>query len=144
MRGDRGRAIQEKPVGLEPALDPETYVFCAANDPQTVAKAEGLALCVFKEPEATSLILMRAAAERLGFDVSLPMRRITLMLNSALDGVGLTAAVSAALATENIACNVVAAYRHDHLFVPARAAEPALRILKRLRWEEPAPGAGPS
>lgn len=58
--------------------------------------------------------------------------RITLMVHSALEGVGLTAAVSAALAEAGIACNVVAGFHHDHLFVPWPRREEALAILQRL------------
>jgi hypothetical protein len=50
-----------------------------------------------------------------------------------LSAVGLTAAVSAALTAEGISCNVVAAYGHDHLFVPADRAADALRALERLQ-----------
>ena len=60
------------------------------------------------------------------------MRRITLRVHSALDGVGLTAAVATALAGHGIACNMVAAFHHDHVFVPAARAEEALAILKTL------------
>ena len=45
-----------------------------------------------------------------------------LQVHSALDGVGLTAAVAGALAAAGIACNVIAAFHHDHLFVPAARA----------------------
>jgi len=65
----------------------------------------------------------------------IPMRRITLRVNSALDGVGLTAAVSAALARKGIPANVVAAYHHDHVFVPAAQAEAALEVLRSLAAE---------
>ena len=54
-------------------------------------------------------------------------------MNSALDGVGLTAAVSGALAAEAIPCNVVAAFHHDHIFVPSGMAERALAVLKALQ-----------
>jgi hypothetical protein len=47
--------------------------------------------------------------------------------------VGLTAVVSSALAEAGIACNVVAATRHDHLFVPIDRAADALAILRRLQ-----------
>ncbi len=60
------------------------------------------------------------------------MRQITLDVNSSLEGVGLTAAVSAALADRGIACNVVAAYHHDHIFVPEKDAETALDVLFNL------------
>jgi hypothetical protein len=40
--------------------------------------------------------------------------------------------VSGALAGAGIACNVVAGYHHDHLFVPWERREEALAILQRL------------
>jgi hypothetical protein len=80
-----------------------------------------MALGWFREREGVSLILERSTAATLGFDVSLPVRRIVLQVHSALDGVGLTAAVSAALCAEAIPCNVVAAYHHDHIFVPSES-----------------------
>jgi hypothetical protein len=49
--------------------------------------------------------------------------------------VGLTAAVATALARENISCNVVAAYHHDHLFVAQTDAERALGALLALSAE---------
>jgi uncharacterized protein len=44
----------------------------------------------------------------------------------------LTAAVAAALADAGISANVVAAFHHDHVFVPARRADEALDCLRRL------------
>ncbi len=79
-----------------------------------------------------SLILEREEARRLGYEDDLPMRCLTLEVHSALDGVGLTAAVAAALADEGIACNIVAAFHHDHVFVPAARAAEALRCLRAL------------
>jgi len=46
--------------------------------------------------------------------------------------VGLTAAVAGALAEAGIACNVVAGFHHDHLFVPWERREDALAILSDL------------
>ena len=65
------------------------------------------------------------------------MRRITLRVFSALDGVGLTAAVANALATRGIACNVVTAYRHDHIFVPSDRAQEAIEALHELQCALP-------
>ena len=119
--------------GMSPVLQPGEVVFCATADPGLIARAEPSALGWFREREGTSLILPRGVAARLGFDVSLPMRRIVLEVHSALDGVGLTAAVSAALVAEAIPCNMVAANRHDHVFVPSEMAERALAILIKLQ-----------
>jgi uncharacterized protein len=51
---------------------------------------------------------------------------------SALDAVGLTAAVSRALADASLSANVVAGVHHDHLFVPHGEAEAAVRVLTAL------------
>ena len=120
---------------MNPLLGEDEFVFCATSDPGLAARAQASALGWFNEEEGTSLILERGAAQALGFDVDLPMRRIVLTVNSALDGVGLTAAVSAALSAAAIPCNMVAAYRHDHVFVPSAMADRALAILEALQAE---------
>jgi hypothetical protein len=53
-------------------------------------------------------------------------------VHSDLAAVGLTAAVSAALAAEGIACNVIAGHLHDHLLVPVDRADDAVSILRGL------------
>jgi uncharacterized protein len=63
----------------------------------------------------------------------MPMRRIVLQVFSALDGVGLTAAVATALANEGIPCNMTAGYHHDHVFVPSAMAERAVAVLRDLQ-----------
>lgn len=119
--------------GLTPVLEPGDVVFVTAGD---AARAQALlprALAMFVEDEGVSLILPLAEAARHGFDVRQPMRRIVLNIYSALDGVGLTAAVSQVLAAAGIACNMVAAFHHDHVFVPSSRAEDALALLQALQ-----------
>jgi uncharacterized protein len=103
------------------------------NRPIADRTRQPLALGSFHEVEGLTLILPRGTVEALRLAADLPMRRIELTVNSALDGVGLTAAVASALADEGIPCNVVAAYHHDHIFVPSGMAERALVILKALQ-----------
>ncbi len=122
-------------AGMNPVLGQDEFVFCAADDDALTASAQASALGWLREDEGLSLILERSAARALGFDVSLPMRRIVLTVNSALDGVGLTAAVSAALSANAIPCNRGAACRHDHVFVPSGMADRALAILRALQAE---------
>ena len=60
------------------------------------------ALATFRETEGTTLIVPWERAEE--FDVcSEPMARITLNIHSSLEAVGLTAAVSQALASRRLA-----------------------------------------
>ena len=58
--------------------------------------------------------------------------RISLEVQSSLDAVGLTAALSNTLAEAGISANIVAALRHDHLFVPWDRRKDALACLKAL------------
>jgi hypothetical protein len=46
--------------------------------------------------------------------------------------VGLTAVVSGKLAANGISANVIAAYHHDHVFVPKNKAQLALQLLTEL------------
>ena len=49
-----------------------------------------------------------------------------------LHAVGLTAAVASCLAEQGISANVLAAYYHDHVFVPHDQAEDAMHALQLL------------
>ncbi len=91
-------------------------------------------VAVVREAEGACAIVPREAAERAGLAPDAgPFRQITLEVHSDLRAVGLTAAVSDALARAGIACNVVAGLRHDHLFVPAVDALRALGVLRALQ-----------
>ncbi len=105
-------------AGMAPALDTREWAFTVMdwNSPSD-------AFAVIREDEGTTAIVPQEGG---GF------ARITLKVHSALDGVGLTAAVSTALAQQEIACNVVAGFHHDHLFVPWERRNEALDILQRL------------
>jgi hypothetical protein len=120
-------------AGMTPVLTEGEFVFCSINETDVIGRAMPMALGSFKEVEGLTVILARADAKALGFDDALPMRRITLEVFSALDGVGLTAGVAAALAAENSPCNMIAAYHHDHVFVPAAMAERAIAVLRELQ-----------
>ena len=113
-------------ANMEPILRPGAWVFLslpAGEEPP--ADLEPIAL--FREAEGWSLVVDARAAQAAGYSADAHYRQITLTVFSALDGVGLTAAVAGALAEAGIACNMIAAFYHDHLFVPAGDAERAVR-----------------
>lgn len=84
------------------------------------------------EAEGLSVLIGEADAERLGLAFDYVAGWITLNVHSALEAVGLTAAVSTALAAANISCNVIAGNYHDHLLVPADRVNDALVVLDNL------------
>ncbi|MCL4188290.1 MAG: ACT domain-containing protein [Rhodobacteraceae bacterium] len=123
-----GRAMV---AAMAPALQPGRHVFVTLPAGTAAAALAPRALASFREAEGLSLVLPETTAAEAGLS-GLPMAWITLGVNSALDGVGLTAAVAGALAARGIACNIVAAFHHDHLFVPAASAAEALDCLQAL------------
>jgi len=94
------------------------------------AELEPIAMCMEREGLTLIAPLERAAAA--GHRCDDVYRQISLSVHSSLNAVGLTAAISAALASHNISANVVAGFYHDHLFVPEQDADRALAILKEL------------
>ncbi|WP_341212466.1 ACT domain-containing protein [uncultured Limimaricola sp.] len=119
--------------GMTPVLRPGLFGFVTTQDPDLVGALLAEAFSVVREDEGVSLLLPVEAARRAGLAVDLPMRCITLHVFSSLEGVGLTAAVASALASEGIACNMVAAYHHDHVFLPAKRCDRAMEILISLQ-----------
>ena len=128
-------------AGMRPILKDGRYFFCSTDDAAIAAAAGPGSLASFREDEGTAFVLDEADAARHGFDRSMPMRRIVLEVFSALDGVGLTAAVASALADEGIPCNMIAAYHHDNVFVPEAMGQRAVDILEAVQ-RTAATGAG--
>ncbi len=85
-----------------------------------------------REGGGLTAVVRRERADALGLTYDYVAAWITLRVHSALDAVGLTAAVSTALARAGISCNVIAGFHHDHLLVPANRAAEALETLTNL------------
>ncbi len=118
------------PGKLQPTINQGEYVFCQV---ETLAALQNVTpLGSFQEAEGLSVILARQQADDLHLPYTLICGWITLNVNSDLAAVGLTAMISQALAEAGISCNVVAAFQHDHLFIPISASTQALKILQRL------------
>ncbi|HEV2899059.1 MAG TPA: ACT domain-containing protein [Pseudaminobacter sp.] len=126
--------LQQLLAGMEPELRDGEFVFCTLANGNIADLARLDPLGMFREAEGLTLILPRETAEREGL-AGAPMRMITLTVHSSLEAVGLTAAFSTWLAREGIGANVVAAFHHDHIFVPAADAEKAIAALKALQRE---------
>jgi hypothetical protein len=113
---------------LSPERQPGEYVYLTLDR----LREDLEPVLAFREQEGWTLVVPRARAERAGIDFVFPCALLTLRVHSSLLAVGLTAAVADALADAGIACNAVAAYYHDHLFVPLDRADEAIEILRRL------------
>ncbi|MET8542759.1 ACT domain-containing protein [Kitasatospora sp. NPDC092039] len=115
--------------GMSPQLNPGRYVYCTlpARVPAGMRPVVTVA-----EPEGVTMVVAQEEADALGLRYEYVAAWITLRIHSALEAVGLTAAVSGRLAEEGISCNVVAGFHHDHLFVAADDADRAVRALEDL------------
>ncbi len=113
-------------AGMRPVLQSGEFAFASWH--QDKPWPDGTrASCV--EAEGLSLIVPINHAPQ----DAVAMRCITLQVHSSLEGVGLTAAVSSALAQAGIPANMVAGYHHDHVYVPSDSAQNALNILQDLQ-----------
>ncbi len=123
--------LQKLLKSIDPLLHEGQFVFCTVENLTIVDLSE--IVCSFKESEGYTLIISKEVADRLMLPYIFIAAWITLKVHSSLSAVGLTAAFSSALSKESISCNVVAAYYHDHIFVPYDEREKAMKILESLK-----------
>jgi hypothetical protein len=126
MAGERD--LQRLLAGLAPELRGRDWGYaCAAEVPPGLA-----CFAVVAEDEGMTLVAPLADLAAAGLVAEGPMARITLNVHSALEAVGLTAAVAGALAGQGISANVIAGFHHDHIFLPAADADRAMAMLRAL------------
>jgi hypothetical protein len=117
-------------AGMRPVLIEGEFVYAMVEDLRGIEPKD--TLCSFQENEGTTLICSREYADRAGLRYEGCFRQITLSVHSSLQAVGFLAAVSGALARAGIPCNAVAAFCHDHLFIPSDQAPKAIEVLSNL------------
>jgi dihydrofolate reductase len=120
---------------MRPELQDGEFVYCGVPGPAVPAGLTPVA--TVREAEGLTLVLPADEAAAAGLAGSFRCRQITLRVYSALDAVGLTAAVATALAADGIAGNMIAGLHHDHLFVAPQDAERALAALEALAHTRP-------
>lgn len=112
---------------MKPKYNLGQYVFCVVKNLDRI-KLEDI-LMTFKEEEGITIIIRKEIADSLHLNYSFIASWITLTVHSSLEAVGLTAAFSKALSDNQISCNVVAAFYHDHIFVDIKDTEKSMHIL---------------
>ncbi len=115
---------------MQPELNAGRYAFVAL--PNNAAVDPNQIVASVKEQEGLTVIVSEEVALDQGWEVAFTAAWITLNVYSDLAAVGLTAAVSGALAKAGISCNVIAGVHHDHLFVPIDRAHEAMKELSQL------------
>ncbi|MGW2601742.1 ACT domain-containing protein [Streptomyces klenkii] len=129
MSGERD--LSKLLSGMRPELNAGRYVYATVEGKAPAPDGVDPVVTV-REPEGLTLVVRQEEADAAGLAYEYVAGWITLRVHSALEAVGLTAAISQALAQAGLSCNVVAGYHHDHLFVPYERAEEAVRLLEAL------------
>ena len=120
--------LEQLLAALEPELHRGEYLYTVVESvPSGIDPVVMVA-----ESEGITLVLPREQADQLGIAGVFPCAWITLRVPSALEAVGLTAAVSTALTLDGISANIIAGYHHDHLFVPIDRADDTMAALAAL------------
>ena len=119
---------------MTPSMVEGVFVYCSFSDFRLPQGLEPI--CTFREDEGLTAVVSQTQAEAFGVPYTFPCRLITLAVHSSLDAVGFLACITDRLAREGIACNAVAGFHHDHLFVPQLRADLALHVLRSLAAED--------
>jgi len=116
-------------AGMRPNLRDGRFVFVSLAD----ADAAGIPWeAAVREAEGMTLVVRQTEADRRELQYDYVAAWITLEVHSALDSVGLTAAVATRLAAVGLSCNVIAGYYHDHLLVDYDDRLRAMQALQNL------------
>ena len=118
-------------ASMSPVLKANRYVFCTFKQGLYEDFSELGPMAFFQEKEGVTLVLEQSIADDYQLPYDGAYKCITLDAHSSLSAIGLTAAVSGVLAENDVSANVMAAYYHDHIFVPADQAEKAYNLLKK-------------
>jgi hypothetical protein len=104
-------------AALDPQLHSERYGFSVTSNPSL---GDG-DFAIVREAEGLTQIRPDPSGE---------WARISLGIHSSLEAVGLTAALSTRLSERGISANIVAAFHHDHIFVPWARRHEAIDCLR--------------
>lgn len=118
-------------ASMRPILHEHPYVFCTV-DRDTYETLSINTLGTFHEQEGVTIIATQEQAVNNGLPFDATWACITLTVHSSLSAVGFLAAITSKLAEAGISVNPVAAYYHDHLFVPWEKRQQAIEELRGL------------
>ena len=124
--------LHEMLAALTVSVRPDRYTFVTMASPAKL-KLDDSIEAVVREVEGTTVVTTVDRARARGWDIGFEAAWLTIEIHSALEAVGLTAALSAVLAEAGIPCNVLAGFHHDHLLVPPDRVDDSLAAIESLR-----------
>jgi hypothetical protein len=124
---------------MEPSLSEGKFHIASINESEQMALAShmGHIISIFREKEGLSIVFseeIKGEVEGITKNrIAGPFALITLNVYSDLMAIGFLAKITEALAKEKISVNAFSAYHHDHLLVPYKRKEDALKALEKLQ-----------
>jgi hypothetical protein len=129
--GDANQELQRLLADLSPRLSERIYAFATTAKLEDIP-AHASIVGTFMEDEGLTIVGAVDEADFATVNHCGRWAKISLGVNSSLTAVGLTARISSALAVEGISANVIAAFFHDHIFVPWEKRHQAMIVLEGL------------
>jgi len=120
---------------LDVRQTPGRFAFVCLGDSPNFFTTDGWidsVSAVVREDEGWTVVCETAVAAAHGWAFDFEAAWLTVQVHSALEAVGLTAAISTALGQAGIPCNMLAGHFHDHLLVPHAEAGRAIDCLVAL------------
>jgi hypothetical protein len=114
---------------LNPILHSEVFAFCELPDGHEIPSG---VVATFRENEATTIVIDKEKADKLGLKTDFDAAWITLGSETSLTDLGVTATFSKILSDNGISCNVFAPIHHDHIFVPYKDGQKARQLLEEI------------
>lgn len=118
-------------AGMRPRLSETAFAFAIIASPDEIPHGTTI-IGTFVEDEALTIVGPSEELAWPNLERSGAWAKITLTVHSSLSAVGLTAKVASALADHGISANVIAAFFHDHIFIPWEKRHLAMAVLKKL------------
>ena len=120
---------------LSPQLNEGVFVFCTVDNTLNLEEIDIEASVI--ESEGRTIVLRKEIADQLNLSYNVIMSWITLNVNTSLELVGLSAIISKKFTDNDISYNPIAGYFHDHIFVPIKDTNMAIKLLHNLsqKWE---------
>ena len=125
---DLSAMLQSMTVSVRPDLYTVLSLPPGADVP---ALGDGVS-AIIEESEGLTVVATLERAQKEGWPDDFVASWLTIDVHSSLETVGLTAAFSRALGRAGIACNVIAAFHHDHILVPHDKSEAAVEVIEAL------------
>ena len=117
---------------LKPRILEGSFVFTTSNDELVHLMKTFKPIATFREEEGITLVLSKDEADKFNIKYDSLFRCISLGVHSSLNSYGLISSISRELTKKKISSNVFSGFYHDHIFVQADLADPAIQVINSL------------